>query len=57
MLFGTSWGFCILGMICAIPVIWMRIRDTEISDEDFVETKADATAAPDAIGMVEAGKA
>lgn len=60
MLFGTSWGFCILGMICAIPVIWMRIRDTEISDEDFVETKTDPTAAPvnaDEIGMVEAAKA
>lgn len=58
-------------MICAIPVIWMRIRDTEITDEDFVEMgkdnaefshpgKTDPVAAPvnaEAIGVVEAAKA
>ncbi|PUU72583.1 major facilitator superfamily domain-containing protein [Tuber borchii] len=35
-LFGSSWGLCGAGMILAIPVIWRRIKDTEITEEDFV---------------------
>jgi hypothetical protein len=35
-LFGTSWGLCVAGMIIAIPVIWMRVHDTEVTAEDFV---------------------
>ncbi|RPA91172.1 MFS general substrate transporter [Choiromyces venosus 120613-1] len=35
-LFGSSWGLCGAGMLLAIPVIWYRIRDTELTEEDFV---------------------
>jgi len=35
-LFGTSWGFCILGMFCAIPVIIYRVQETEVTATDFV---------------------
>lgn len=34
--FGTSWGLCVAGMLFAIPVIWYRVHDTEITAEDFV---------------------
>lgn len=34
--FGTSWGLCVFGMLCVIPVIWYRIHDTELTVEDFV---------------------
>jgi len=37
-MFGTSWGFCALGMICAIPVVWKRVRETEVTAQDFVAT-------------------
>ncbi len=37
-LFGTSWGFCILGMICAVPVVLYRVQESEVSPEDFVAT-------------------
>ncbi|KAL0639889.1 hypothetical protein Q9L58_000980 [Maublancomyces gigas] len=43
-LFGTSWGLCVFGMLCAIPVIWYRVHDTELTVEDFVtpEEKGEA---------------
>lgn len=34
--FGTSWGLCVFGMLCVIPVIWYRVHDTELTAEDFV---------------------
>lgn len=38
VLFGTSWGLCVAGLLFAIPVIWMRIHDTEVTEEDFVDS-------------------
>ncbi|KAA8904795.1 major facilitator superfamily domain-containing protein [Sphaerosporella brunnea] len=39
VLFGTSWGLCAAGMLFALPVVWMRVHDTEITAEDFVAEK------------------
>ncbi|KAH0603610.1 uncharacterized protein H6S33_007269 [Morchella sextelata] len=36
VLFGTSWGLCVIGMLFAVPVIWWRVHDTEITELDFV---------------------
>lgn len=35
-LFGTSWGLCVLGIVCAIPVVWFRVKETEIVGDDYV---------------------
>jgi hypothetical protein len=46
-LFGSSWGLCVAGLLFAIPVIWMRVHDTEITEADFVDAgKMDPVAAP-----------
>jgi len=37
-MFGTSWGFCVLGMICAVPVVLYRVQESEVSAQDFVVT-------------------
>jgi hypothetical protein len=34
-LFGSSWGLCIFGMICALPVIWLRVKETEVSEGEY----------------------
>ncbi|KAI5818130.1 major facilitator superfamily domain-containing protein [Pyronema omphalodes] len=47
-LFGTSWGLCVAGMIIAIPVILMRVHDTEVTEEDFVHAGLDSAAQPGA---------
>jgi len=38
VLFGTSWGLCVAGLLFAIPVIWMRIHDTEVTEADFADS-------------------
>ncbi|KAG0130033.1 major facilitator superfamily domain-containing protein [Tuber indicum] len=35
-LFGSSWGLCGAGMLLAIPVIWRCIKDTELTEDDFI---------------------
>ncbi|KAF8252201.1 MFS general substrate transporter [Wilcoxina mikolae CBS 423.85] len=39
VLFGTSWGLCVAGMLFAIPVIWMRVHNTEVTQEDFAQVE------------------
>lgn len=36
-LFGSSWGLCAAGMLCALPVIYLRVQDTGLSEESFVD--------------------
>ncbi|KAI5799921.1 major facilitator superfamily domain-containing protein [Geopyxis carbonaria] len=52
-MFGSSWGLCLAGLFCAVPVIYMRVHDTEMSADDYIDApgvlavaKADATMAP-----------
>ncbi|KAI5810151.1 major facilitator superfamily domain-containing protein [Peziza echinospora] len=35
-LFGSSWGLCVAGMLFALPVIYLKVQDTELTDADFV---------------------
>lgn len=35
-LFGSSWGLCVGGLLFALPVVWMKVRETEVRQEDFV---------------------
>jgi hypothetical protein len=46
-LFGTSWGLCAAGLLIGLPVVWMRVHDTEVTAEDFVTEKVEA--APETI--------
>ncbi|KAF8244935.1 MFS general substrate transporter [Wilcoxina mikolae CBS 423.85] len=50
VLFATSWGLCILGMAFVIPLIWLRINDTEAKELDSVDDsdseKTDEVALP-----------
>ena len=33
--FGSSWGLCAAGMIFALPVLYWKVQDTELTDADF----------------------
>lgn len=35
--FGSSWGLCVAGMLFALPVLYWKVQDTELTDADFVE--------------------
>lgn len=34
-LYGSSWGLCVAGLLFALPVIYFRVKETEITAEDF----------------------
>ena len=34
--FGSSWGLCVAGMVFALPVLYWKVQDTELTDADFV---------------------
>lgn len=36
-LFASSWALNAFGLLCAAPVIWLRVRDTEITEQDFMK--------------------
>lgn len=35
-LYGSSWALCVIAMFFAFPIIWSKITDTKITDEDYV---------------------
>jgi hypothetical protein len=35
-IFASSWGLCGAGLIVAFPVVWMKIQETNIHNEDYV---------------------
>ena len=35
-IFASSWGLCVAGLVFALPVVWMKIVETNIHKEDFV---------------------
>ena len=35
-LFGSSWGVCVVGMVFALPVVFMRIHDTEVEAKEQI---------------------
>ncbi|PWW76961.1 MFS general substrate transporter [Tuber magnatum] len=53
-LFGSSWGLCGAGMLLAVPVIWRRIKDTELTEDDFV-TLAEKDIVMSGLKQVESG--
>ena len=35
-IFGSSWGLCAAGLVIGLPVVWMKIKQTNIHQEDFL---------------------
>lgn len=35
-MFGSSWGLCGAGLIFALPIVWMKITNSNIHREDYV---------------------
>jgi len=35
--FGSSWGLCAAGMVFALPVLYWKVQDTELTEADFVD--------------------
>jgi len=40
-IFASSWGLCVAGLIFALPIVFMKIVETNIHKEDFM-TKEEA---------------
>ncbi|CCX30418.1 Similar to UNC93-like protein C922.05c; acc. no. Q9URX1 [Pyronema omphalodes CBS 100304] len=36
-LYISSWALCGAGLLCAVPVVWKRVRDTEMEEEEKEE--------------------
>jgi len=53
-IFASSWALCAAGLVCAAPVIWYKIRETEVTQEDFVEGEGKLAEFPAAAQQVEA---
>jgi len=35
-IFGSSWGLCGAGLLFALPIVWTKIRESNIVEEDYV---------------------
>jgi hypothetical protein len=44
VLFTTSWGFCVFGMLCVVPLVWWRIRGSALEENEALSTDVHAQA-------------
>ena len=35
-IFASSWGLCVAGLVFALPIVFMKIVETNVHKEDFV---------------------
>ena len=35
-LFASSWGLCGAGLLFALPLVWMKITETNVHQEDYI---------------------
>jgi hypothetical protein len=56
-IFASSWGLCGAGLIFALPVVWTKIRETNIHKEDYITPQDVGIASSDEERLInEAGR-